>query len=96
MHFSLEECLSFVEKITPHHELYFQLYGKYSEDQRIVGLEGTFGDSLVQSRCSSRVNYCRLLWSMTSEVLIISKDGDSMHSLVNVLHCSTTLTLKKK
>lgn len=60
------------------------------------GLEGTFGDSLVQSRCSSRVNYSRLLWSMTSEVLIISKDGDSMHSLVNLLHCSTTLTLKKK
>lgn len=67
--------------------------------QRITesqGLERTFGDSLVQPFCSRRVGYSRLLWSMSSGILSISNDGDSVHTLGNLLQFLTTLILKKK
>lgn len=57
MHCSPEEYLSFVEKTTPYYELYFELYGT---NMVIMGLEGTFGDSLVQPLCLRRVSYSRM------------------------------------
>lgn len=47
-------------------------------------VEGIYWDLLVQPYCSNRVSYSRELRVMSSQILNISKDGDSVSSLVNL------------
>lgn len=63
---SSEESPGFVESTVLHYE---------------VGMERTFGDIPVQPLCSSRVRHSRVLWGVSSGVLRPSSDGNSMHTL---------------
>ena len=54
-----------------------------------------FWDCLAQLPCSGRVNYGRLLRVVWSQVLNISKDGDSTNSLGHLFKCWVTLMVKK-
>lgn len=56
--------------------------------------EGTFGDCLIQLPYLSRITNSRLLRTWFSQVLNISKVGESV-SLRNPFQCLTTLTVQK-
>lgn len=58
-------------------------------------MEGTSGSHLVQSPCSRKTTQSRLPSTMSRWLFKISKEGDSVTSLGNLLQCSVTHTVKK-
>jgi len=66
-----------------------------SQDHKVVEIGRDIWRSSGPIPCSSRVSCSRFLRSLTSQILSISKDGDSTTSLGNPFQYSVTLTVTK-